>query len=233
MDGGSGLLSGGCRSRLGGESDREFEVNRALARERAAEATEEAIDAHVEAGEDWLVAADRISTGGSQREARQAYRHSRDHFAKARDIAARLRQGRVKHLATQVETIDDRLAGKVLPSVATAKDTLTVDAARNVLDGLVDESDLREGAAAGTVAGQDSEEVPTTIGNADDAKATPGPTRATAAKAPVDESKDVSGGGAVKTNPIRVKLMERRYRSRRVSRVKPTPHSRLRQWKRS
>lgn len=147
-----------------GKSDREFVVERDLARERAAEATDEAIAAHVEAGEDWLVAGDRISTGGSQREARQAYKRAREHFVKARDIAARLRQGRFKYLSERVETIDDRLAGTVLPSVAPAKEMLTVDAARDVLDSAVDQSDGNHGADTAAVSGHQSEGEATTAG---------------------------------------------------------------------
>lgn len=131
-----------------GESDRNFVVERDIARERAAEATDEAIDAHVEAGEEWLVAADRIAGNGSQRAARQAYKRARNHFQTARDIADNLRQGSPRALTKRIETIDDRLAGKMVAPDVPERDTLSIDAVSAILEESdIDDADPRPAGA--------------------------------------------------------------------------------------
>lgn len=111
-----------------------FLVDRDLARERAAEATDEAIDAHVEAGEEWLLAADRIAARGNREDAKQGYERARDHFAAAQDIARDLRQGRVEGLEERLSTVDDRIAGEVVPSIVPRKTNLSVSTATAVID---------------------------------------------------------------------------------------------------
>jgi tetratricopeptide (TPR) repeat protein len=115
-----------------------FEVQRDLAQERAIEATDESIDAHVEAGQEWLIAADRIAASGRRTEARQAYERARDHFSNAHDIATELRPDRVEGLADSLETVDDRLSGKVVPGTVPQKETLSVEAVADLLGEIPD-----------------------------------------------------------------------------------------------
>ena len=111
-----------------GEHDGEFFVKRDLARERAGEAATEALDAHIEAGQEWITAGDKIVRNGRQREAGQAYERASDHFYTAREIARELQPSRLDDIDDQLRALETRENGEVVPATEPDEPTLSVDA---------------------------------------------------------------------------------------------------------
>lgn len=147
-----------------GERERGFVVERDRARERACEVTTKAIDAHIEAGETWATAGDKIARNGHDREARQAYGRAGKHLKQAQDIARELAPERTDDIATLLDTLEKRRAGEVMPSGDSAKATLSVAAVTDQLSG-TDQHDR-----VGSRAGHDSttdEDVETTAAATD------------------------------------------------------------------
>ena len=118
-----------------GARDREFFVERERARQRAGEATTEAIDAHVQAGQEWVGAGDKIVRNGRQTEARQAYERARTHFETARTISRELAPDRLGDIEDVLTALERRQAGEVVPSVDPTESTLSVDAVADHLSG--------------------------------------------------------------------------------------------------
>ena len=118
-----------------GEHDGDFFVERERARQRAGEATTEALDAHTEAGQEWVTAGDKIVRNGRRREARQAYQRAEDHFLAARDIAEELQPARLDAIEEHLAGLEKRKSGEVTPAVEPDEPTLSVDAVADKLDG--------------------------------------------------------------------------------------------------
>lgn len=116
-----------------GERERGFVVERDRARERAGEATTEAIEAYVEAGETWATAGDKIVRNGREREARQAYDRAEDHFERAREIARELTPERIDDIAALLDALDKRRTGEEVPPTDAAEATLSVAAVADQL----------------------------------------------------------------------------------------------------
>ncbi|WP_340099559.1 restriction endonuclease [Salinibaculum salinum] len=111
-----------------GKRERGFVVERDRARERAGEATTEAIDAHIEAGEAWATAGDKIVRNGRERAARQAYERAKDHFQRAGEIARELAPERTGDIADLLDGLEKRQRGEVTPSTDAGETTLSVAA---------------------------------------------------------------------------------------------------------
>lgn len=160
-----------------GEHDGDFFVERERARQRAGEATTEALDAHTEAGQRWSTAGDKIVRNGRRREARQAYQRAEDHFLAARDIAEELQPDRLDALEEHLTALDKRKAGEVTPSVEPAEPTLSVEAVADKLDGNTGEAstDPSEDASAVESDGEVSDPKPA-ISRLDPDKRTEPPT---------------------------------------------------------
>ncbi|MEF8784833.1 MAG: restriction endonuclease [Haloarculaceae archaeon] len=111
-----------------GKRERGFVVERDRARERAGEATTEAIETHIEAGETWATAGDKIVRNGRERAARQAYERAEDHFQRAGEIARELAPERTDDIADLLDELEKRQRGEVTPSTEAGETTLSVAA---------------------------------------------------------------------------------------------------------
>lgn len=116
-----------------GDRERGFVVERKRARERADEATTEAVSSRVEAGEEWVTAGDKIVRNGRHREAKQAYERAAEHFERAREIARELAPERIDDIEGWLTALQKRQSGEVVPSVETSESTLSVEAIANQL----------------------------------------------------------------------------------------------------
>ena len=116
-----------------GEHDRGFVIERELARERASEAATKALDAHVEAGETWVTAGDKIVKNGRRREAGQAYERAEAHLDAARDIARELQPSRLEDIDGRARALRKRKSGEVVPSVDPDEAPLSVEAVADEL----------------------------------------------------------------------------------------------------
>lgn len=129
-----------------GEHDGDFFVERERARERAGEAATEALDAHLEAGREWVTAGDKIVRNGRRRAGRQAYQRAEDHFRAARETARELQPARLDEIEAQLAALEQRKSGESVPPIEHEEQTLAVDA---VTDRLTDDETKRD-----TVTGQ-------------------------------------------------------------------------------
>jgi tetratricopeptide (TPR) repeat protein len=95
-----------------------FAIDSADLRERAAAASEAAIEARRETARRWLAAGDRIAARGHQAEAIQAYERARPHLDRALELAEELFPQRVRELERAVGRLEDRVAGEGVPDDA-------------------------------------------------------------------------------------------------------------------
>jgi len=109
-----------------GKRDRTFVTDRETAEKRAVEATEKALDAHREAGQEWLAAGDRIVRNDSKEQANQAYERAEEHLTRGREIAAELAPEQVDTFEQRLSQLRERQAGEVLPPEGTDESTLAV-----------------------------------------------------------------------------------------------------------
>ncbi len=109
-----------------GKEDRTFITDRETAEKRAVEATENALDAHSKAGEEWLAAGDRIVRNDSKEQANQAYERAEEHLTRGREIAAELAPEQVDAFEQRLSQLRKRKAGEVLPPEGTDESTLAV-----------------------------------------------------------------------------------------------------------
>lgn len=116
-----------------GGDGRTFLVDRDLARERAVEACDAAIDARLTAAREWRAAGDRIAVNGRHSEARQAYERARGHVERAREIADQLDPDRIDDVEECLETVERRLRGEGVPASEPDESTLPVERVRDVL----------------------------------------------------------------------------------------------------
>jgi hypothetical protein len=164
-----------------GEHDGEFFVKRERARERAGEAATEALDAHIEAGQEWITAGDKIVRNGRQREAGQAYERAGDHFHTAREIARELQPSRLDEIDEQLRALETREDGEVVSIAEPDEPTLSVDTVTAELTG--DDRHVRtaKGATRAPETDDGSDTTPTpaiqrvTSATAESTTATPGP----------------------------------------------------------
>ncbi|WP_302082784.1 restriction endonuclease [Salinibaculum rarum] len=148
-----------------GERERGFLIERERARERASEATTNAIEARIEAGEKWVAAGDRIARNDRRPAAKQAYEQARDHFERAREIADELAPERTGDIEAHLDALEKRQHGGTVPSIDPDETTLSVAAVADHLDGpdqrkpAIRAVDTGEPADTGAAASQPSDQV--------------------------------------------------------------------------
>jgi len=125
----------GYRDMLGldwGVGERHFFVDRETIRGHAEAVADDAIEDHLEAGQRWLTAGDKLAVQGRSNQAERVYERARNQFEQAHRLAREVRPERADDIAESLREILDRLEGDV-PAEPQEEQPLPAEAVRDTL----------------------------------------------------------------------------------------------------
>jgi hypothetical protein len=111
-----------------GRETREFLVDKNTIREQTVDIADDAIEDHLEAGQQWMKSGDRLAVDGYDHQALEVYERAQSQFENAEQLASEVRPEQLDDIADALDLIEERLSGAVpddIPDEA-ALDTVVI-----------------------------------------------------------------------------------------------------------
>jgi len=146
------------------ESERDFIADKGTVRRHAERAASDAIDDHIDAGQKWLGAGDKLANQDRGGQAIQVYERAEEQFERARQLAREVQPESLTEIEPLLEKVNDRLEGDGIPDESPEESPLPADAVSTVAEtttpadgfgataeesGAVDSTGTTNGAAVG------------------------------------------------------------------------------------